>query len=64
MTAQIVSDNLTTGVTNAGFYDPAINRTYADAILVRIVHNACRLELEGQSMRKTIAKMDDETAQT
>lgn len=38
--------------------------TFADAILDRIVHNAYRLELEGQSMRKTIAKMDDETPQT
>lgn len=38
--------------------------TFADAILDRIVHNAYRLELEGQSMRKTIAKMDDEIPQT
>ena len=38
--------------------------TFADAILDRIVHNAYRLELEGQSMRKTIAKMDDGTPQT
>ena len=29
-----------------------------------IGHNAYRLELEGQSMRKTITKMDDETPQT
>ncbi|QAX28774.1 ATP-binding protein [Leisingera sp. NJS204] len=35
--------------------------TFADAILDRIVHNAYRLQLEGQSMRKTIAKMDDGT---
>ena len=41
-------------------FDP----TFADAILDRIVHNAYRLELEGQSMRKTVAKMDDETPQT
>jgi len=38
--------------------------TFADAFLDRIVHNAYRLELEGASMRKTIAKMDDETPQT
>ena len=38
--------------------------TFADAILDRIVHNAHRLELEGASMRKTIAKTDDETPQT
>ena len=37
--------------------------TFADAILDRIVHNAYRIELEGQSMRKTITKMDDETPQ-
>jgi len=35
--------------------------TLADAILDRIVHNAYRIQLEGQSMRKTITKMDDET---
>lgn len=28
--AQIVSDNLKAGVTKACFYDPVINRTYAD----------------------------------
>ena len=38
--------------------------TFADAILVCIVHYAYRLELKGQSMRKTIAKMDDEMPQT
>jgi DNA replication protein DnaC len=37
--------------------------TFADAILDRIVHNAYRPELEGQSMRKTITKMDDENLQ-
>jgi len=38
--------------------------TFADAILDRIVHNAYRLDLEGQSMRRTFAKKDDEIAQT
>lgn len=38
--------------------------TFADAILDHIVHNAYRLEREGQSMRKTIAKTDDENSQT
>ncbi|WP_311198505.1 ATP-binding protein [Leisingera sp. M523] len=37
--------------------------TFADAILDRLVHNAYRLELEGQSFRKKAAKMDDEKAQ-
>jgi len=38
--------------------------TFADAILDRIVHNAYRLEREGASLRKTIAKLDDEMPQT
>ena len=38
--------------------------TFADAILDRIVHNAYRIDLDGASMRKTIAKMDDENPQT
>ena len=38
--------------------------TFADAILDRIVHIAYSIELERQSMQKTIAKMDDETPQT
>ncbi len=33
--------------------------TFADAILDRIVHNAYRLELSGQSLRKTKANGDD-----
>lgn len=37
--------------------------TFADAILDRFVHNAYRIELEGQSFRKTHAKMDDDTSQ-
>ena len=35
--------------------------TFADAILDRLVHNAYRLELEGQSFRKSAAKTRDET---
>ena len=34
--------------------------TFADAILDRIVHNAYRLNLDGQSMRKTKTKTVDE----
>ena len=37
--------------------------TFADAILDRIVHNAYRIELNGASMRKTIARKDDENPQ-
>ncbi len=45
-------------------HDDIREPTFADAILDRIVHNAYRLEIEGQSMRKTIGKMDDGTDQT
>jgi DNA replication protein DnaC len=37
--------------------------TFADAILDRIVHNAYRLELSGQSLRKTKITNSDETGQ-
>jgi len=46
------------------WHDAIGEPTFADAILDRIVHIAYRLELEGQSMRKPVAKMDDETPQT
>lgn len=39
------------------------DQTYADAILDRLVHNAHRLELTGESMRKhAAAKASEETA--
>jgi hypothetical protein len=37
--------------------------TFADAILDRLVHNAYRVELDGQSMRKTKLKIGDESTQ-
>jgi DNA replication protein DnaC len=37
--------------------------TFADAILDRLVHNAYRVKLEGQSMRKTNLKTGDESTQ-
>jgi DNA replication protein DnaC len=37
--------------------------TFADAILDRLLHNAYRVELDGQSMRKTKLKPGDESAQ-
>jgi DNA replication protein DnaC len=37
--------------------------TFADAILDRLVHNAYRVELDGESMRKTNLKTGDESAQ-
>ena len=44
------------------WHDVIGDPTFADAILDRIVHNAYRLELEGESMRKTTANMSDEEA--
>ena len=38
------------------------DQTYADAILDRLVHNAHRLELTGESMRKRAAKAAEEAA--
>ena len=41
------------------------NPTIADAILDRLIHNAHRLTLKGESMRKTAAKragLDTQTA--
>ena len=35
--------------------------TFADAILDRLVHNAYRLELDGQSFRKKDPQLRDET---
>ena len=37
--------------------------TFADAILDRLVHNAYRVQLDGQSMRKKSAKTGDENIQ-
>ena len=36
------------------------NGTLADAILDRLVHNAHRLEIKGESMRKTRSKIGEE----
>ena len=47
------------------WHDIIANPTIADAILDRLVHNAHRLNLKGESIRKTAAKrlgLDDKTA--
>ena len=47
------------------WHDVIANPTIADAILDRLVHNAHRLNLKGESIRKTSAKrlgLDDKTA--
>jgi IstB-like ATP binding protein len=43
------------------WHDVIAEPTCADTILDRLVHNACRLKLDGQSMRKTKTKTIDET---
>jgi DNA replication protein DnaC len=55
---------ITSQLTSKAWHDIIGKPTFADAIHDCIVHNACRLELEGRSMRKTIAKTDDENPQT
>jgi len=55
---------ITSQLPTSAWHDVIGEPTFADAILDRIVHNAYRLELEGQSLRRPIAKMDDETPQT
>ena len=45
------------------WYDLIGEPTFADAILDRIIHNAYRIVLEGQSMRKMSPLNDDEMKQ-
>ncbi|MBT8429579.1 MAG: IS21-like element helper ATPase IstB [Gammaproteobacteria bacterium] len=63
---EIVEDRYGTGSTIitsqlplATWHEVIGEPTFADAILDRIVHNAYRLELSGQSLRKTKANGDD-----
>lgn len=39
----------------ARWYQVINDPTYADAILDRLVHNAHRLELDGESMRRPVS---------
>ena len=48
---------------SGAWHDVIGEPTFADAILDRLVHNAYRIELDGQSMRKTNLKTGDENAQ-
>ena len=52
---------ITTQLPVDAWHDVIGEPTLADAILDRIVHNAYRLNLNGQSMRKTKTKTVDET---
>jgi DNA replication protein DnaC len=45
------------------WYEIIANPTIADAILDRLVHNAYRIELTGDSMRKRRTIENPETAQ-
>jgi DNA replication protein DnaC len=47
----------------SAWHDVIGEPTFADAILDRIVHTAYRLELSGQSLRKTTTSNRDENAQ-
>ena len=47
----------------ASWFDLIGNPTYADAILDRLVHNAYRIDLTGESMRKQRSPRASETAQ-
>jgi DNA replication protein DnaC len=50
----------------SGWFDQIGDATYADALLDRIVHNAHRIELRGESMRRraTASSEEDTTAVT
>ena len=47
---------IATQVPVEGWHDMIADQTYADAILDRLVHNAYRIELRGESMRRRNAK--------
>jgi DNA replication protein DnaC len=47
---------IATQVPVEGWHDMIADQTYADAILDRLVHNAHRIELRGESMRRRNAK--------
>ena len=54
------STMITSQLPVSSWHEVIAEPTFADAILDRIVHNAYRIELDGASMRKTIARKDDE----
>lgn len=43
------------------WYDAMQDSTLADAILDRLVHNTCKVELKGESMRKKRTMLDQKT---
>ena len=48
----------------SGWFDQIGDATYADALLDRIVHNAYRIELRGESMRRRITASSEEDTTT
>jgi len=48
---------LATQVPVADWHERMANPTLADAIMDRVVHNAYRLELKGESMRKRVSNL-------
>jgi len=46
------------------WHDTLNDKTLADAILDRLIHNAHRLEMKGESMRKTRSALVTENEQT
>ena len=48
----------------SSWFDQIGNATYADALLDRVVHNAYRIELRGESMRKRLAANTKEDSLT
>ena len=54
----VSSTILTSQLPISKWHDVIGDPTIADAILDRVVHNAHRIELKGESVRKTKAKLD------
>jgi DNA replication protein DnaC len=54
---KLSSTILATQVPVADWHERMTNPTLADAIMDRVVHNAYRLELKGESMRKRVSNL-------
>ena len=54
---KLSSTILATQIPVAEWHERMANPTLADAIMDRVIHNAYRLELKGESMRKTISNL-------
>ena len=54
---------ITSQVPVSGWYEIIGEKTVADAIMDRLVHDAHRIELMGESMRKTRKKHEESSAE-